>query len=151
MPIRLTRFRTILLVIVLLPFVAVLRFVRRLRRRQKQKPRYTSSIDGDPLAYAGDRPILIAVWADWSHIWEVATSGIVDRLRQEFAGRWEFVYVEVNSRAVSDAYGAHVVPTLILRHHGVEIARFVNVLKDEDVRSAMAAAVANYNEKSHSR
>jgi thioredoxin-like negative regulator of GroEL len=146
MQIRLTRFRTIVLMILLLPFIAILRLVRILRRREK--PIYESSIDSAPLDYVGDKPILIAVWADWAHIWDIATSGIVEQLRQEFAGRCEFAYVEATSRAVRDAYGAQVVPTLILRHHGADIERFVNVLRQDDVRSAIAAAVAKPNASS---
>jgi thioredoxin-like negative regulator of GroEL len=146
MQIRLTRFRTIVLMILLLPFIAILRLVRILRRREK--PIYESSIDSAPLDYVGDKPILIAVWADWAHIWDVATSGIVEQLRQEFAGRCEFAYVEATSRAVRDAYGAQVVPTLILRHRGADIERFVNVLRHDDVRSAIAAAVAKPNASS---
>jgi hypothetical protein len=38
-----------------------------------------------------------------------------------------------------------VVPTLILRRHGADIARFVNVLNPDEVRSAIAAAVASPN------
>jgi len=139
MQIRLTRFGATILMILLVPFVAVLRLVRALRRREK--PVYTSTIDSAPLAYAGDTPILIAVWADWAHIWDVATSGIVGQLEQEFAGRCEFAYVEATSRAVRDAYGARVVPTLILRRHGAEIGRFVNVLRPDEVRCAIAAVV----------
>lgn len=146
MQIRLTRFRTIVLLILLVPFVAVLRVVRTLRRQKK--PVYTSSIDGAPLAYVGDNPILIAVWADWAHVWNIATGRIVEQLRREFAGRCEFAYVEATSRAVTDAYGAQVVPTLILRHHGADIERFVNVLRHDDVRSAIAAAIAKPNAKS---
>jgi hypothetical protein len=146
MQIRLTRFRTIVLMILLLPFIAILRLVRGLRRREK--PVYESSIDGAPLDYVGDNPILIAVWADWAHIWDVATSGIVEQLRQEFAGRCEFAYVEATSRAVRAAYGAQAVPTLILRHHGADIERFVNVLRQDDVRSAIAAVVAKPNASS---
>lgn len=148
MQMRVTRFGTIVLMILLLPFVGALRLVRVLRRRDK--PVYTSSIDGPPLAYAGDNPILIAVWADWAHIWDVATSGIVEQLRQEFAGRCEFAYVEATGRAVRAAYGAQVVPTLILRRHGADIERFVNVLRPDDVRSAIAAAVARQNATSDS-
>jgi thioredoxin-like negative regulator of GroEL len=139
MQIRLTCVRTILLMIVLLPFVAALRLVRALRRREK--PVYASSIDDAPLDYVGENPILIVVWADWAHVWDIATSGIVERLREEFAGRCEFAFVEATSRAVRDAYGAQVIPTLILRHHGADIERFVNVLRPDDVRSAIAAAV----------
>jgi len=140
MEIRLTRVRAIVLMVLLLPLVATLRLVRKLRRRKK--PVYASSIHSAPLDYAGDKPILIAVWADWAHVWDVATSGIVEQLSQEFAGRCEFAFVEATSRAVRDAYDVQVVPTLILRHHGAEIRRFVNVLKPDDVQVAIAAAVS---------
>jgi hypothetical protein len=53
----------------------------------------------------------------------------------------EFAYVEA-SRTVMQTYGAGVIPVLILRHHGKEIARFVNTLGPEDVRQAIEAAVA---------
>jgi thioredoxin-like negative regulator of GroEL len=141
MQIRLTRIGTILLMILLLPFVATLRLVRFIRRREK--PIYRNTIEGDPLAYTGDNPILIALWADWAHIWDVATRGIVAQLEHEFAGRCEFAYIEAINRTVKNTDGARVVPTLILRHHGADIERFVNVLKPDDVRSAIAGAVAN--------
>jgi hypothetical protein len=140
MQLRLTRIGTLLLMILLLPFVATLRLVRFIRRREK--PIYTNSIEGDPLAYAGDNPILIALWADWAHIWDVATRGIVAQLEHEFPGRCEFAYIEATSRTVKSTYGTRVVPTLILRHHGAEIERFVNVLKPDDVRAAIARVVA---------
>lgn len=148
MQMRLTRFRIIFLIILLLPFVLAIRLVHAVRRREK--PVYTSSIDGPPLDYAGDNPILIAVWADWAHIWEVATSGIVEQLRKEFAGRCEFAYVEATGRAIRSAYGVQVVPTLILRRHGADIERFMNVLRPDDVRAAIAAAVAEQNATSDS-
>lgn len=140
MRIRLSRVGAIVLIILLLPFVATLRLVRFLRRREK--PVFTNSIDGDPLAYIGDKPLLIALWADWAHIWDVATRGIVQQLEREFAGQCEFAYVDASRRSVRQAYGAHVVPTLILRQQGAEIKRFMNVLDADDVRSAIAAVVA---------
>ena len=142
MKIRLSRIGTIVLIVLLFPIVATLRLVRFLRRRGETKRVYRSSIDGDPLAYSGDRPLLIALWADWAHIWQVATHGIVEQLQREFAGRCEFAYVDASRPAVRAAYGTPVVPTLILRKRGAEIVRFVNVLKADEVKSAVAAAVA---------
>jgi hypothetical protein len=140
MRIRLTRLAAIILLILLFPFVVSLRLVRVLRRRRAETV-LTGSIDGDPLAYTGDAPVLIALWADWATVWQVATRGVVEQLEREFAGRCEFAYVDASARTVRGAYGAAVVPTLILRQHGTDIERFVNVLKVEDVRSAIAAAI----------
>ena len=140
MRVRLTRLAAIILLILLFPLVVSLRLVRVLRRRRAETVP-TSSIDGDPLAYTGDAPLLIALWADWATIWQVATRGVVAQLEREFAGRCQFAYVDASTPAVRGSYGARVVPTLILRQHGTEITRFVNVLKVEDVRAAIAAAI----------
>lgn len=143
MRIRLSRVGAIVLIILLSPVVVTLRLVRFLRlRRQREQPELTSSIQGDPLAYTGDAPLLIALWADWAHVWQAATRGIVEQLEREFVGRCEFAYVDASRRTVRGDYGAEVVPTLILRHRGVEIERFPNVLEPDEVRSAIAAAVA---------
>jgi hypothetical protein len=44
--------------------------------------------------------------------------------------------------AVRGVYAAKVVLTLILRQGGAEIKRFANVAKPDELRSAIAAAVA---------
>ena len=140
MRIRLTRLAAIILLILLFPAVVTLRLVRVLRQR-RENTGLTSSIEGDPLAYTGDAPVLIALWADWASIWQVATRGVVEQLEREFAGRCEFAYVDASTPAVRGAYSVPVVPTLILRQHGTEVKRFVNVLKVDDVRSAIIAAI----------
>jgi thioredoxin-like negative regulator of GroEL len=56
--------------------------------------------------------------------------------------RCEFAYVECDSSPVKDAYRADVVPVLILRHRGQELARFVNTLEVEKVRQAIAEVAA---------
>lgn len=140
MRIRLTRHTAILLMVLLFPVVAVGRVVRALRGRKN--PALRNSIDGDPFAHIGDTPVLIALWADWAHIWVAATRGMVEQLQREFAGRCEFTYVDASAASVRTAYGVAVVPTLILRHRGAEIARFPNALKVEDVRSAIDRAIS---------
>lgn len=66
---------------------------------------------------------------------------VVETLKSEFAGRVEFAYVEGDTRTVNDAYQNPIVPTLILRHRGVEIARFNNAMSPDEVRAAIAAIV----------
>ena len=140
MRIRLTRLTAIILIILLFPFAAIGRLVRALRRRERFVLK--SSINGDPLAYTGHAPVLIALWADWAHVWNAATRGLVEQLQRDFVGRCEFAYVEVSNPAVKKVYDVAVVPTLILRQHGLDIKRFVNVLKVDEVRSAIASAVS---------
>jgi hypothetical protein len=140
--IRLTRFRRIVLTILLLPFVAVLRLVRTLRRREK--PVYASSIDGAPLDYADDNPILIALWAIGRTSGMSLRAGLSSDSGRSLPDAVSSL-TSTQRAARSETRTAQVVPTLILRHHGTEIGRFVNVLKDADVRSAIAAAVAKSN------
>jgi Thioredoxin len=137
MRITLNRFTVNLLRIALAPIVLAINLVNAITGKGK-KPSYTSTIEGDPLAYVGDRPILIAIWATWAAVWRTATEGIVDQLKGEFSGKCEFAYVECTNNSVNDAYGAKVIPVLILRHRGQEISRFVNTLDAEQVRQAIA-------------
>ncbi len=101
-----------------------------------RKPIYVSTIDGDPLRFAGDKPLVIALWHEGLSFWD-DTAAAVEQLRAEFAGRCEFAYVEVTSRAVAEAYNSPVVPALILRHRGAEVGRFVNVMSADEVRPAV--------------
>jgi len=103
---------------------------------------YVGTIAGDPLGYDGDRPVLVAVWAPWASVWRAATERVVEGLKGEFSGRCEFAYVECAGRSVQEAYRADVIPVLILRHRGEELARFVNTLEAGQVRQAIAGCVA---------
>ncbi len=141
MRITLTRFTSGLLRVLLTPIVLPIKLLSAVTGRGK-KPAYASTIAGDPLAYSGDRPVLIAVWASWAGVWRAATEQVVEQLRGEFAGSCEFAYVECDSSTIKDAYRADVVPVLILRHRGHELARFVNTLEAARVRQAIAEVAA---------
>lgn len=141
MRITLNRFTSRLLLILLLPIVLPIKLLNAVTGRGKA-PRYASTIEGDPLAYEGDRPLLIAVWAPWASVWGAATENVVAQLKDELSGTCEFAYVDCADRAVKDAYGADVVPVLILRHRGRELARFVNTLQADDVRKAISDCIA---------
>lgn len=142
MRVKLNRFTAGLLLILLSPIVLPIKLLKAVTGRG-QKPTYLGTIEGDPLRYDGDRPLLIAVWAAWASIWQAATERVVQQLKDEFSGKCEFAYVECANRAVKEAYRAEVVPVLILRHHGQELARFVNTLDAEEVRKAIAERVAS--------
>lgn len=137
MAIRINRVTASVLLVLLYPLVLAVRLARLLTGHRK--PVYVGTIEGDPLEYAGDKPVLIAVWAEWASVWTAATAGLVAQLQAEFAGGCEFAYVEASSKAVTERYDANIVPVLILRHRGAEVGRFVNTLGLEEVRPAIAA------------
>lgn len=138
---RINRFMAIVLMVLLYPIVLIIRLVGLLTGQKK--PVYVGTLESDPLEYAGDKPLLIAVWAEGASVWSAATADVVEQLKKEFAGRCEFSYVEASSKAVTEAYGANIVPVLILRHRGAELGRFVNTMGLEEVRPAIAA-IAGY-------
>lgn len=137
MQIRINRVMAIVLMGLLYPLVLVIRLVRLLAGRRR--PKYVGTVEVDPLEYAGDKPILIAVWAVGASVWEAATAEVVEQAKKEFVGRCEFAYVEASSSAVTEAYGANIVPVLILRHRGTEVGRFVNTMRLEELRPAISA------------
>lgn len=140
MRLTLNPWTALLLRFLLFPLVLVIRLIKVLTG--KHKPVYTSTIAENPLEYRGDKPLLIAVWDESASIWTAATAGVVEQLRAEFAGACEFAYVEASSRTVTEAFGAKIVPVLILRHRGTEVKRFVNTMEVEEVRPALQA-IAN--------
>jgi hypothetical protein len=139
MTFRLNRATAFLLVLLLWPLVRVIRVWQSLTGYRK--PEYAGTIEGDPMAYAGDKPLLIAVWGEYATVWTAATADVVEQLKAEFADRCEFTYVE-ESREVREKYQAEVVPVLILRHRGQELGRFVNTVEADEVRPAITAAIA---------
>lgn len=142
MRVPLNRLTLRVLLVVLTPIVVAIKLVNAITGRGK-RPTYVGTIEGDPLAYDGDRPIVIAMWAKWAAVWRASTEKVVERLKEEFTGQCEFAYVECTGRAVTDRYGASVVPVLIVRHRGHEVARFVNALDAEPVREAIRASLAS--------
>ncbi len=137
MRIGISRVSAIAIIGLLFPIVLAIRVLRFMTGHRK--PVYKGTIDGDALAYAGDMPVLIAVWAESASVWTAATADVVEQLRIEFAGRCEFAYVQATSKSVTESYGAGIVPVLILRHRGTEVGRFVNTMEADEVRPAIEA------------
>lgn len=134
MAVRVNRFMAIAGMCLLFPLVFVIRLVRFLSGHRK--PAYENTISGDPLAYDGPRPLLIAVWEEGASIWP-STAAVVEQLKAEFAHDCEFAYVEATSRDVIDTYQAKIVPLLILRHHRADVERFVNTMDVDEVRPTL--------------
>jgi hypothetical protein len=139
MTFRFNRVTALILYVLLLPLVLVIRLWQFLIGHRK--PEYASTIEGDPLAYAGERPILIAIWDESASVWTAATAEVVEQLKTEFAGQCEFAYVEESPESVAK-YGWAVVPTLVLRHRGKEVGRFSNTIEADEVRPAIDATLA---------
>lgn len=59
MTIRINRFIAIAFIVLLYPFVLLIRIVRMMTGHRKSV--YKGTIDGDPIDYDGDKPLLIAV------------------------------------------------------------------------------------------
>jgi thioredoxin-like negative regulator of GroEL len=137
MRIRLNRFTALLLLILLLP----IKLYRWLTGTGK-KPVYPSTLEGDPLAYSGERPVVVALWATWASVWSAATEQIVRDLHSEFAGKCEFVYIEATGRSVLEKYGVEVIPTVLVFHGGREVGRFINLLEAAELRECVAQRVA---------
>ena len=140
MRIRVNRITAVVPVVLLVPIVGILRLVRLLTGRRRRLS-YKNTMQTDPKEYAGPRPVVIALWAEWAAVWTSTTADYMSRLEQEFAGRCEFVYVDASRRSVRDAFGVSGLPVLIVRHHGVEVARFAHFVWPDDLRSALVSAL----------
>lgn len=137
MRITLNRFAARLLLLLLLPIVIPVRLWKRLTGRGCP-PSYTNTIDVDPLAYDGPRPLVVAIWASYATVWKVATANVIQQLRDEFAGKCEFVYID-RSRAASvdPRFQVDVLSAVLVYHGGREMGRFINLLAPQEPRQLL--------------
>jgi len=62
-------------------------------------------------------------------------------LQREFAGRCEFVYIDLAKRTLAQKYNVDVIPTVLVVHHGQEVGRFVNLLSADKLRACITQRV----------
>ena len=137
MRIKLNRFTAGLLLLVLLPIVVPIRLWKRLTGRGRP-PAYTNTINVDPFAYDGPRPLVVAMWASYATVWKVATEQVIEQLRGEFAGKCEFVYIDGSRPASADPrLNVDVLPAVVVFHGGREVGRFVNLLDPDEPRKLL--------------
>jgi hypothetical protein len=137
MLIRLNRFTALILLLLLAPIVIPIKLFRRLTGSNK-KPEYSSTIRCDPLTYAGDPPLVVAVWATWASVWKIAIAQIMSEMQTEFAGKCEFMYIEGTARGGPENYGAAVLPAVLVFHGGREVARFINLIDANKLRQSLS-------------
>jgi hypothetical protein len=101
-----------------------------------------NTLEGDPLAYRGEKPVVVALWATWASVWSAATEQIVRDLQTEFAGECEFAYVEAVQRTVLEKYRIDVVPTVLVFQRNQEVGRSVNLLDAGQLRQCIEPLVA---------
>ena len=136
MLIKLNRFTAILLFLLISP-IAVPILLYRWVTGTGYNPVYQNTVEGDPFAYAGDKPIIISVWAKWAGIWKTSTDEIIQQVRSEYGDRCEFGYIEITNLKQYDEIGVNVAPTVIVRHKGIEVDRFPNMFEREPLESAL--------------
>jgi hypothetical protein len=152
MQVRLTRARARILLALIAPILLLIRLSRILRgkpvkRAGKLDPHLLSSISAaDPLDYRGERPLLAAFWALGTN-WDAGGFDALLNLQRDFAGRCEFLYVEATSEsgALRERHRIDIIPTVVLFHRGVELARAVNAFSPELLRAALGEHLSRLN------
>ncbi len=79
-------------------------------------------------AVGGSLPVLVDLWAPWCGPCRLVGPA-VEKAASEFAGRLKVVQVNVDEApAVARRFGVQGVPTLVVVHHGREVARQVGAV-----------------------
>ena len=134
MRITLNRFTGRLLLLALLPIVLPTRLWKRLTGRGRP-PTYINTVDVDPFAYGGSRPLVVSIWASYATVWKVATANVIEQLRGEFTDKCEFMFIDGSRGAsVDPRFRVDVLPAVLVFHGGREVGRFINLLDPDEPR-----------------
>lgn len=150
MRIRLDRITATMLLLLLAPIVLPMKLYQ-WATGTGRKPTYPNTLEGDPLAYTGPRPVVVSLWATWAAAWKAATEQIVRELQSEFAGRCEFVYIEVADRSATESYKVDVVPAVLVFHGGQEVGRFINLSEAAPLRQCVAQRASSSAGPNHTQ
>jgi hypothetical protein len=148
MRLKLRRPSARLLLLLLAPVLLTIQIRRFLtgqspKRRGRLDPDLLSTIDGDPLAYSGDQPVVVAFWSESTPVWKAAAFPALIQLQTEFGAACKFRYLEAipDNSLIQSELEVSIIPTILVLHHGKEIARFVNVLSGGELRQVLADLV----------
>jgi thioredoxin 2 len=113
------------------------------RRPPRRPPPWLVDADDDSFAaaVAGPLPALVYLSAPWCEPCRLL--GLtVEQAASEFAGRLKVVTVNVDDApTVAQHLGVQVVPTLVMLHHGIEVARRAGALPAATVNDWLGAVL----------
>ncbi|RKY19529.1 MAG: thioredoxin [Planctomycetota bacterium] len=93
--------------------------------------RQLKSSDFDEFVGGSELPVVVDFWAEWCPPCKFLAP-IFERLAERFAGKVEFVKVDVDvAPDVAARFGIYAIPTLILLKDGKEVARQEGALPEE--------------------
>jgi thioredoxin 2 len=99
-------------------------------------PDFSQVVEASPI------PVLVDLWAPWCGPCRVVAPG-VEKAAHNFAGKLKVVKVDVDEAPeVAGRYGAQSIPTLLVLHHGREIARQVGAVPPEPLLKWVESVLA---------
>lgn len=133
MMIKLNKPLAFVLLVLLTPIVLPIKLWKFIRG--ERKPFYENTIAVEPLKYSGDKPLVVAVWVTWASVWRDSTEKIIAGLKETYAGKCEFYYIEGSNRKTLAEYNVDVLPAVLVFQGGKEVGRFINMYNDDEIKT----------------
>ncbi|HKZ85223.1 MAG TPA: thioredoxin [Anaerolineae bacterium] len=106
------------------------------------KPLKVTSQDFEEKVLKSSTPTVVDFWAAWCGPCRMLAP-VVDTLADEYDGQIQFAKLDVDANPdVSQAYGVHGIPTLILFAGGQEVDRFVGYIPKDRLAHGLDLSLA---------
>ena len=117
--------------LILLAIVALGAFIWKVSRKSSYEPSLQPTYRGDPFAYAGNKTLVVAVYAGWASVWTAATESELAKLDME---KYDLCLVSAdNDREMTKRLGADIVPTVFVFRDGKVAESFPNLMSVEAI------------------
>lgn len=109
----------------------------------KQVVQLTTEQEFKAAVLEAEKPVLVDFFATWCGPCKILAPTI-EQLAQEYAGRADFVKVDVDkSRALAVAYNVQALPTIAIFKGGKLVARSMGVRDADEYRAELNAAISS--------